>query len=153
MTTRMSILLIEDDDVDVMNVRRALAKNNVAHTLFVASDGAEALNMLGGEQALNPLPQIVLLDLNLPRMNGIEFLRELRLDPRLKSLVAIVLTTSDEEREINAAFELNVAGYFVKPIGFEKFVEMMSVIFAFCSGSKLPALRRVEHDENRGHSG
>ena len=92
-----SILLVEDDDVEVMKVRRALNKIQFAHPLHVASDGVEALSLLRGSRKneLTHYPRMVLLDLNMPRMNGHEFLKELRSDPSLKKMVVVVLTTSN----------------------------------------------------------
>ena len=139
---KISILLVEDDEVDVMNVQRAFDKAGFGTTLHVASDGVEALEMLRGnrKENLDPFPQILLLDLNLPRMNGIELLREMRSDPRLRRMVVIVLSTSDDARDVFAAYELNVAGYLVKPIGFPRFVEMIQHVSAYWSLNELPQM-------------
>ena len=123
----LNILLVEDDEVDVLNVRRAFQKNNIANPLFVASNGLEALEQLRG----NMIPRerrIVLLDLNMPKMNGIEFLRELRQDPELKQTPVVVLTTSNDERDRIEAYNLNVAGYLLKPVTFVNFVEVMAAL-------------------------
>jgi CheY-like chemotaxis protein len=120
----VNILLVDDDDVDVMNVRRAFEKGNVQNPLFVARDGVEALRMLRD----GSLPQgrrMVLLDLNMPRMNGIEMLRELRKDPALAKIPVVVLTTSNEERDRTDAYGMHVAGYLLKPVTFLNFVELM----------------------------
>ena len=93
-----NILLVEDDEVDVMNVRRAFEKNHIANPLLVASNGLEALDKLrSGELPKNR--RLVLLDLNMPRMNGIEFLREVRSDPELHATPVVVLTTSNDESD------------------------------------------------------
>src|SRR6476659_10219357 len=108
----LNMLLVEDDELDIMNVQRAFKKNNISNPLFTASNGIEALAMLRGENgytALPPTRRIILLDLNMPRMGGIEFLRELRADPELSTLPVIVLTTSGEERDKVEAYRLNVA--------------------------------------------
>jgi len=94
----LNILLVEDDEVDVMNVKRAFKKNNIANPLFVAANGVEALEQLR-QGAIPRDRRIVLLDLNMPQMNGIEFLRELRRDPELNLTPVIVLTTSNDERD------------------------------------------------------
>src|SRR4051812_48938283 len=97
---KMSILLVEDDNVDVMNVQRAFRKNNITCPLSVAFNGVEALNILrgnNGKAKLNPLPGIILLDINMPKMNGIEFLHELRSDAELQSISVFVMTTSNDE--------------------------------------------------------
>lgn len=123
----LNILLVEDDEVDVMNVRRAFKKNNIANPLFVAANGVEALEQL----RRNTIPRqrrIILLDLNMPQMNGIEFLRELRADPALSLTPVIVLTTSNDERDRIEAYNLNVAGYLLKPVTFSNFCETMATL-------------------------
>jgi CheY-like chemotaxis protein len=123
----LNILLVEDDQVDVMNVRRAFDKNRITNPLYVAGDGIEALSMLRSAK-VPPARRIILLDLNMPRMNGIEFLRELRNDPALSLTPVVVLTTSNDERDKIDAFNLNVAGYLVKPVTFINFVEVMAAL-------------------------
>lgn len=123
----LNILLVEDDDVDVMNVRRAFQRAHVSNPLHVASNGLEALDMLRGDAI--PLDRrLVLLDLNMPRMNGIEFLRAVRADAELRSLPVVVLTTSNDERDKVDAFNLNVAGYLLKPVTFSDFVDLMAAL-------------------------
>ena len=137
----LNILLVEDDDLDVMNVQRAFKKNNITNPLFVAGDGIEALAMLRGEGSGPHVPQtrrIILLDLNMPKMGGIEFLRELRKDPDLKPLTVIVLTTSDEERDKVEAYKLNVAGYILKPVTLQAFVEVMATLNKYWTVNELP---------------
>ena len=119
-----NILLVEDDDLDVMNVRRAFAKGNIKNPLFHAEDGLVALEMLRNG-TIPAARRLVLLDLNMPRMNGIEFLRELRADPALRGTSVVVLTTSDEERDRIEAYDFHVAGYLVKPVGFVAFVDLI----------------------------
>jgi CheY-like chemotaxis protein len=127
-----SILLVEDDRVDIMTVQRALRKNEISNPLYVARTGVDALKMLRGDglKKINPPPGLILLDLNLPRMSGIEFLRELRSDPELKSLRIIVLTSSNEERDRDAAFQYDVDDYIVKPHSFEEFNRAIATILA-----------------------
>jgi hypothetical protein len=137
----LNILLVEDDELDVMNVRRAFKKNNIANPLYVAGDGLEALAMLRGEAGADPIPsdrRLILLDLNMPRMGGIEFLRELRADPELRATTVIVLTTSDEERDKVNAYNLNVAGYILKPITLAAFVEIMAALNKYWTVNELP---------------
>jgi CheY-like chemotaxis protein len=123
----LNILLVEDDDVDVMNVRRAFQRAHVSNPLHVASNGLEALDMLRGGAI--PLDRrLVLLDLNMPRMNGIEFLRVVRADAALRSLPVVVLTTSNDERDKVDAYNLNVAGYLLKPVTFSDFVDLMAAL-------------------------
>jgi CheY-like chemotaxis protein len=133
----LNILLVEDDEVDVMNVRRAFEKNRILNPLHVASDGLEALDRLrNGEIPHNR--RIILLDLNMPRMNGIEFLRELRADPQLRLIPVVVLTTSNDERDRIEAYNLNVAGYLLKPVTFINFVELMATMNKYWSLVELP---------------
>ncbi|MBC8077793.1 MAG: response regulator [Chloroflexales bacterium] len=137
----LNILLVDDDDVDVMNVRRAFKKNNILNPLSVASNGVEALALLRGANGNPPLPKerrLILLDLNMPRMNGIEFLRELRADPELSKITVIVLTTSDDERDKVEAYKLNVAGYILKPVTFMAFVEAMATLNKYWAINELP---------------
>jgi CheY-like chemotaxis protein len=140
MTKLLHILLVDDDDVDVMNVQRAFKKNNILNPLFVARDGIEALKVLrdDGPDAIPRERRLVLLDLNMPRMNGLEFLRALREDPELRALTVIVLTTSDDERDKVEAYNLNVAGYIVKPVTFIAFVEAMAALNKYWSINELP---------------
>lgn len=116
----INILLVEDDEVDVMNVKRAFKKNNIENPLFHAQNGIEALEILRNKTIIPP-PKIILLDINMPKMNGIEFLKEIRKDEELKSLTVFIMTTSNEDSDKFEAYNLNVAGYIVKPLSFEKF--------------------------------
>ena len=130
------ILLVEDDRVDIMIVQRALKKIDVRNPLYVARTGVEALGMLRGEgyPKIEPTPSLILLDLNLPKMGGIEFLRELRADPVLGILQVIVLTSSNEPSDRAAAFDYEVDDYIVKPHSFNDFSNVMSIILADWSG-------------------
>lgn len=139
---KIHILLVEDDEVDVMNVRRAFKKNNIVNPIYIAGNGLEALAILRGEAKIEPvMPQsrrLVLLDLNMPRMNGIEFLRKLRMDEKLRSLPVIVLTTSNEDKDKVEAYNLNVAGYILKPVTFSNFVEVMSTLNKYWMLNEIP---------------
>ncbi|WP_346016824.1 response regulator [Chroococcidiopsis sp. CCMEE 29] len=136
----INILLIEDDEVDVMNMQRAFKKNNITNPLYVAANGLEALDILRG-QGTPTIPRerrLILLDLNMPKMNGIEFLRELRLDPELKPIPVIVLTTSNEDKDKVEAYNLNVAGYILKPVTFSNFVQTMATLNKYWTLSEIP---------------
>lgn len=124
---RLNILLVEDDEVDVMNVQRAFRKNNITNPLFVAGNGVEALEMLRRGEIPKDR-RIILLDLNMPRMNGLEFLQEVRRDPELAATPVVVLTTSSADRDRLDAYNLNVAGYLVKPVTFVDFCELMAAL-------------------------
>lgn len=138
MTDRqLNILLVEDDEIDVMNVKRAFKNNHIANPLFIAEDGVAALEMLRNG-ALPPGRRIILLDLNMPRMNGIEFLRELRKDPALAPIPVVILTTSNDDRDKIDAYNLNVAGYLVKPVTFSNFCETMAALDKYWSLVEMP---------------
>lgn len=130
MANLVNILLIEDDEVDIMNVKRAFKKNNISNPLFVARDGLEGLDILKGENSREkmPNPRVILLDINMPKMGGIEFLSELRKHPDLKAISVFVMTTSNEESDKIAAYDLNVAGYILKPLSFEGFTNAISIL-------------------------
>ena len=133
----LNILLVEDDEIDVMNVRRSFEQNHIVNPLHVASDGIEALEKLRKGE----VPQqrrLVLLDINLPRMNGIEVLRELRKDPALSATMVVVLTTSKNEQDVMEAHNLNVAGYLVKPVTFTNFCELMVALNKYWSLVEFP---------------
>jgi CheY-like chemotaxis protein len=139
----LNILLVEDDSVDVMNVQRAFVKNNITNPLHIAFNGVEALNMLrgrNGKPKLNPSPRIILLDINMPKMNGLEFLRELRNDDDLKSVSVFVMTTSNDDQDKIEAYNLNVAGYILKPLSFEKFVNAVAVLNSYWKLCEQPML-------------
>lgn len=134
---RLNILLVEDDELDVMNVQRAFKKNNIVNPLHTAGNGLEALEILRCDRMPRDR-RLILLDLNMPRMGGIEFLRELRADPDLKATTVVVLTTSDEERDKVKAYDLNVAGYILKPVTLAAFIEIMATLNKYWSVNELP---------------
>jgi CheY-like chemotaxis protein len=139
----LNILLVEDDSVDVMNVQRAFVKNNITNPLHIAFNGVEALNMLrgsNGKPKLNPMPRIILLDINMPKMNGLEFLRAIRNDNDLKSVSVFVMTTSNDDQDKIEAYNLNVAGYILKPLSFEKFVNAVAVLNSYWKLCEQPML-------------
>jgi len=130
----VNILLIDDDEVDCMNVQRAFKKSQIANPLFIAHNGLEGLDMLrgtNGAQKLTPIPRIILLDINMPKMNGLEFLKELRADKDLHTISVFVMTTSNDEKDRFEAYNYNVAGYIIKPISFEKFVSAVAILNDF----------------------
>ncbi|WP_088890925.1 response regulator [Leptolyngbya ohadii] len=138
----LNILLVEDDEVDVMNVKRAFKKYNITNPLYLAGDGIEALAMLrekGDQPPVVPATRrLILLDLNMPKMGGIEFLHELRSDPALRSTPVVVLTTSNQDRDRVEAYNLNVAGYILKPVTFVNFAETMIALNKYWAICELP---------------
>ncbi|MDI6740242.1 MAG: response regulator [Candidatus Edwardsbacteria bacterium] len=143
MRDKIPILLVEDDQVDVMTVQRAFKRNNIINPLHVVGNGQEAIEYLRhqgtfADREKFPRPGIILLDLNMPVMNGIECLKVLKADEELKKLLVIVLTTSKEECDRVESFKLSVAGYIIKPVEFEKFVEAVKVLNLYWTLSELP---------------
>lgn len=133
----LNILLVEDDEVDVMNVQRAFERNHLTNGLFVAGNGLEALDMLRGN-AIPKQRRLILLDLNMPKMNGIEFLEALRADPEISSIPVVVLTTSNDDQDKLDAYNFNVAGYLLKPVTFNSFCERMATLDKYWSLVEMP---------------
>jgi CheY-like chemotaxis protein len=131
------ILLVEDDHVDVMTVKRALADLRVRNPLVHSTNGEEALAYL--QEPGNHKPCLILLDLNMPKMNGAELLRTIKADKVLKKIPVVVLTTSKSEKDIAEIFENGVAGYVVKPADYKKFVEAIRTINLYWALSELPS--------------
>lgn len=130
----INILLVEDDYLDIMNVQREFKKNNITYPLYIAKNGRDALGMLRGEPGctkIDPLPELVLLDINMPKMNGLEFLQEIRNDAYLKNLRVYVMTTSNEEGDKLSAQNWGVNGYIVKPLSFDDFSKAASSMDSF----------------------
>jgi CheY-like chemotaxis protein len=140
---QLNILLVEDDEVDVMNVQRALKKNDADATLYRAANGIEALAMLRTNRQITAEDNtrlLILLDLNMPKMGGLEFLKQLRADPTLCKLPVVILTTSMQDGDLATAYQYNVAGYLIKPITFSSFVETINVLTRYWSMSEMPSL-------------
>ncbi len=136
MRNEKPVLLVEDDSIDAMTVRRAFKDLKLNNALTHCINGEEAVNYLRGPDV--EIPCVILLDLNMPRMNGIEFLKVIKQDDRLKRIPVIVLTTSNEECDVIESFRLCVAGYIVKPVDYKKFVEAIRTIDLYWTLSELP---------------
>lgn len=126
--SKRSILLVEDDANDIELTKRAFERNRLANVFLVARDGAEALELLFGSSVERPHPdlselQLILLDLKLPKVSGLEVLRKIRADERTRTIPVVVLTSSDEERDVVESYGLGANSYVRKPIDFEQFVE------------------------------
>ena len=130
------LLLVEDDNVDAMTVKRAMDDVGVGESLVHLGNGEEALDYLRSE--VNEKPCLILLDLDMPRMNGIEFLEEAKRDPSLRKIPVVLLTTSEQDCDIIKSFKNSVAGYMVKPIDYEQFVETVRAISEYWALSELP---------------
>jgi two-component system response regulator len=120
----VEILLVEDNANDAELTLRALKQRNLANQVFVCRDGAEAINFFA--QSASPVPKVILLDLKLPKVDGLEVLRRLKGDTRTKSIPVVVLTSSREEPDIERAYELGANSYIVKPVDFEAFARAVS---------------------------
>jgi two-component system response regulator len=129
----IDILLVEDSPADILLTREAFEQNKIVNTLHVVEDGDQAMDFLykRGEYASAPRPDLILLDLNLPRKNGREVLAEIKADPDLKIIPIVVLTTSSAEEDILKAYNLNANSYVVKPVGFDNFMEAVRSIRHF----------------------
>ncbi len=130
------VLLVEDDTIDAMTVQRAFRDLKVANPLVHALNGEDALTYLTDDA--NARPCLILLDLNMPRMNGIELLRIIKADSQQRTIPVVALTTSNEECDIVTSFKLSVAGYIVKPVDYPKFVAAIRTIDLYWTLNELP---------------
>lgn len=138
------ILLVEDDIVDAMTVKRALKELKVENPLVHVSNGEQALEYL--KDTCKPRPCLVLLDINMPRMNGIELLRAMKADGQLRLIPVVMLTTSTNDRDIVNSFHLSVAGYMIKPVDYRQFVETIHTIQIYWKLSLRPVRAEVTAD-------
>lgn len=138
---QLNILLVEDDNLDAKTVRRAFEKSGFSNRLTRTCDGQDALDLIRGEGTYADAydPDLVLLDLNMPRKNGVEFLRDIRADKNLRHLPVVVLTTSGEKRDRMESYNLGVAGYILKPLDFSQFVQVCSAVQAYWALCEMPA--------------
>jgi CheY-like chemotaxis protein len=136
MQTLRPILLVEDDSVDAMTVKRAMRDLQVTNSVMHSVNGEEALEYLS--DPANERPFVILLDLNMPKMSGIEFLKIIKADDVLKMIPVIVLTTSKEKKDVMDSFDLGAAGYMIKPVDYAKFVEVISSVMVYWGSSELP---------------
>jgi len=133
----VTLFLIEDDDVDATNIERSFIKKRINNPIVRARDGVEALELMRGDSV--PVPYIVLLDLKMPRMDGLEFLRHIRSDDKLNETVVFVLTTSLDEEDIAASYKEHIAGYFVKDETGDKFLNIVELLDGYWKVVHLPA--------------
>lgn len=131
-----SILIVEDDEVDIMAIRRALKQTNATNSIYVAKDGIEALEKLRSGEI--PSPYIVLMDLNMPRMNGIDCMKEIRADKSIRQTVIFALSTSKDEKDKIKAYDCNVAGYIFKSDIGDEFVNAMQMLHHYLRVVELP---------------
>lgn len=138
MNAHHSILLIEDDRIDAMTVTRALRDLGSTNPLHHVTDGEKALSFL--VDPASPRPMLILLDLNMPRMNGAEFLAVIKADDLFRAIPIVVLTTSQEDRDRLRAFDLSAAGYIVKPVDYTQFVNVMRTVLDYWTTSQTPPI-------------
>lgn len=136
MNSKKPILLVEDDKVDAMTVKRSLREIHVTNDVSVVGNGEEALQFLRRPGA--ECPCIILLDLNMPKMNGLELLQILKKDPSFKKVPVVVLTTSKNDQDKFESFDLGVAGYMIKPVDYQQFVEVVRTINLYWTLSEMP---------------
>ena len=130
----LSILLIEDDRIEVMKLKRVLSKEALNHKLIEAKNGEEALTLLRDKSIL---PDLILLDLNMPKIDGIEFLKILKADDTLKFIPTVVLTTSSNHNDVKQCYEIGIAGYVLKPLKYEDYVTKLSGLLNYWSLNEL----------------
>tara|TARA_B110000003_G_scaffold153955_1_gene154706 strand:+ start:583 stop:999 length:417 start_codon:yes stop_codon:yes gene_type:complete len=134
MTRKLKILLIEDDTIELMKLNRAMLSLNMNHEVTEANNGEDALELLLKEKYY---PDIILLDLNMPKINGIEFLEILKNNESLKFIPTIILTTSSNEKDLLACFNLGISGYILKPLKYDEYIEKINVLLSYWSANEL----------------
>lgn len=134
MTKSLNILLIEDDAIEVMKFNRVLKTLNLNHKIIEANNGEEALTILKVKEII---PDIIILDLNMPKINGIEFLEILKKDDYLKYIPAIILTTSNNHKDVLECYKIGIAGYVLKPLKYEDYVERVRKMLEYWSTNEL----------------
>jgi len=132
----LNILLIEDDMIEVMKLNRVISSLQLNHKITEANNGEQALDLL---KQKDNLPDIILLDLNMPKINGIEFLKILKEDDRLKYIPTIILTTSNNQRDLLECYKIGIAGYVLKPLKYEDYVSKMNKLLSYWSINELIA--------------
>lgn len=130
----LNILLIEDDMIEVMKLKRASGSLNLDHNITEANNGEEALSILEDK---DNLPHIILLDLNMPKINGIEFLKILKADGQLRYIPTVVLTTSSNQRDLLECYKVGIAGYVLKPLKYEDYVSKIEKLLSYWSMNEL----------------
>ena len=134
MSRNLNILLIEDDMIEVMKLNRAKSALQLNHKIIEANNGEDALAAL---ERKDSLPDIILLDLNMPKINGLEFLQILKNDDRLRYIPTIILTTSNNQRDLLECYKLGIAGYILKPLKYEDYVSKIEKLLGYWSMNEL----------------
>lgn len=134
MTKSLNILLIEDDAIEIMKFNRVLSTLGLNHKIIEAGNGEEALEIL---QVKKTIPDIILLDLNMPKINGIEFLQILKNDAVLKYIPAVILTTSNNHKDVLECYKIGIAGYVLKPLKYEDYLDRIRKTLEYWSSNEL----------------
>lgn len=134
MSTFLKVLLIEDDTIEVMKLNRTISTLHLKHQIIEANDGEQALEILKDKGSL---PDIILLDLNMPKINGIEFLKIVKSDPHLKYLPTIILTTSNNRKDVLECYKIGIAGYVLKPLKYDDYVKKIDTLLDYWSINEL----------------
>ena len=134
MIRELKILLIEDDTIELMKLNRAMLSLNMNHEVTETINGEEALDLLLNEKYY---PDIILLDLNMPKINGIEFLEILKNNESIKFIPTIILTTSSNEKDLLACFNLGISGYILKPLKYDEYIEKINLLLSYWSANEL----------------
>lgn len=134
MSKSLNILLIEDDAIEVMKFNRVLSTLNVKHKIVEANNGEEALTILKVKEVI---PDIIILDLNMPKINGIEFLKILKADDYLKYIPSVILTTSNNRKDILECYKIGIAGYILKPLKYEDYIDKIKRLIEYWSANEL----------------
>lgn len=130
----LNVLFIEDDTIEVMKLHRAIAKLGLKHNIIEAENGEHAIDILQNKQVR---PDIILLDLNMPKMNGIEFLKVLKESKSLKYIPIVILTTSGNQLDLQECYSIGIAGYVIKPLKYEDYVEKLKTILEYWNSNEL----------------
>jgi len=135
MNKKLNTLLIEDDSIEIMKIHRAISDLSLNHQITESKNGEEALNFLNDQDI--ELPNIILLDLHMPKMNGLEFLEILKKDANLRHIPAVVLTTSANQKDLKECYKIGIAGYLIKPLKYEDYVIKLKAFFEYWSLNEL----------------
>lgn len=130
----LNVLLLEDDAIEVMKFNRVISSLNLIHKVIEANNGVEALDILKNKEII---PDIIILDLNMPKLNGIEFLRILKEDEKLRYIPSIILSTSSNHKDLLECYKIGIAGYLIKPLKYEDYVEKIKKLLDYWSINEL----------------
>lgn len=130
----LKILLIEDDMIEIMKMKRVMGSLNLNHQIIVANNGEEAIEIL---KSSKELPDIILLDLNMPKMNGIEFLGILKANEKFKYIPSIILSTSNNKHDLKECYKIGIAGYIIKPLKYEDYTRKIEKLLSYWSDNEL----------------